>query len=80
MLIDVLFNVIPVTRTVDAVTVTIQVALFPLPSFAVAVIVAVPGATAVINPLELTVATDAFDVVQFSPLLVAFEGDTVALS
>ena len=80
MLNDVLFNVILLTRTVDAVTVTVHAALFPLPSFAVAVIVAVPGATAVTSPLELTVATDAFDVVQFSPLLVAFEGDTVALS
>ena len=80
MLIDVLFNVIPVTRTVDAVTVTVHVAFLPLPSFAVAVIVAVPGATAVTSPLALTVATDAFDVVQFSPLLVAFDGATVALS
>ena len=80
MLIDVLFNVIPVTRTVDAVTVTVQVALFPLPSFAATVIVAVPGATAVTSPLAFTVATDAFDVLQFSPLLVAFEGATVALS
>ena len=80
MLIDVLFNVILLTRTVDAVTVTVHVALFPLPSFAVAVIVAVPGATAVTSPLAFTVATDELDVVQFSPLLVAFEGATVALS
>ena len=59
---------------------TKHVAVLPLPSFAVAVIVAVPGATGVTSPLELTVATDELDVVQFSPLLVALEGVTVALS
>ena len=59
---------------------TKHVAVFPLPSFAVAVIVAVPGATGVTSPLELTVATDVLDELQVNPLFVAFEGATVALS
>ena len=80
MLIDVLFSVIPVTRTGVAVTVTVHVALFSLPSFTAAVIVAVPGATAVTSPLVLTVATDVLDELQVNPLFVAFAGETVALN
>ena len=44
-----------------------------------AVIVAVPGPTAVTLPPE-TVATEAFEVVQVTVLLVAFDGLTVAVS
>ena len=58
----------PVTGTR---TVTVQVAFWP--PDVVAVIVAVPGPTAVTLPPE-TVATEAFEVVQVTVLLVAFVG------
>ena len=64
----------PVTGTG---TVTVQVAFWP--PDVVAVIVAVPGPTAVTLPPE-TVATEAFEVVQVTVLLVAFDGVTVAVS
>lgn len=64
----------PVTGTR---TVTVQVAFWP--PDVVAVIVAVPGPTAVTLPPE-TVATEAFEVVQVTVLLVAFDGLTVAVS
>ena len=44
------------------------------PSAVVAVIVAVPAATAVTRPVELTVAIDAAEVVQVIALLVASVG------
>ena len=56
-------------------TVTEQVPDLPP---AVAVIVVVPGATAVTVPL-LTVATDWFELDQVTVLLVAFDGETVAV-
>jgi hypothetical protein len=56
-----------------AVTVTAQVSV-KLPSAVVAVIVAVPAATAVTRPVELTVAMDAAEVVQVIALLVASVG------
>lgn len=56
-----------------AVTVTAQVSV-KLPSAVVAVIVAVPAATAVTRPVELTVAIDAAEVVQVIALLVASVG------
>ena len=76
MLVPVLFNEIPVTGW-D--TVTLQVALFPLPSLAVAVIVAVPGPTAVTLPFESTVATDVLEDFHVNVLLVALSGLTVAV-
>ena len=66
---------------VDAfLTVTLQVAFFLLPSFAVAVIVAVPALTPVTTPLELTFAILLLEVFQDTALFVAFFGVTVALS
>ena len=71
--------VTPVTATVDVLTVTLLVAVFP-PSTVVAVIVVVPAAIAVTNPLLFTVATAALLEVQLTFLFVAFEGLTVAVS
>ena len=51
----------------------------PEPSAALAVIVALPGATAVITP-ALTVTAFAFEVVQLSFLLDALFGETVAVN
>ena len=64
----------PVTGTR---TVTVQVAFCP--PEAVAVIIAVPGPTAVTLPPE-TVATEALEVVHVTVLLVALDGLTVAVS
>ena len=61
-------------------TVTLQVAFFLLPSFAVAVIVAVPALTPVTTPLEVTLAILLLEVFQVTALSVAFFGVTVALS
>ena len=60
-------------------TVTVNVADFLLPSVAVAVMVAVPGAIPEIIPLELTVATFELldDQVRF--LLVALAGSTITV-
>ncbi len=41
--------------------------------------VALPSATAVTTPLELTVATDALLVLQLTDLSVALEGETVSV-
>ena len=62
-----------------SVTVTLQAALTPDPSFAVAVMVAVPALTAVIVPL-LTAATLSSSDVQLRVLSVAFSGVTSAVS
>ena len=48
-------------------TVTVQVAFAPLPSFAVQVMVAVPLPLAVTRPLELTVATLVLLLFQVTP-------------
>ena len=56
-----------------AVTVTAQVSV-KSPSAVVAVIVAVPSATAVTRPVELTVAMKGAEVVQVIALLVASVG------
>jgi hypothetical protein len=50
------------------------------PSCVVTVIVADPTATAVTRPVLLTVATELLDEVHITFLLVAFEGETVAVS
>ena len=60
-------------------TVIMQLAVLPLPSAAVAVMVAVPAATAVTTPEELTVATLVLLLDQLIFLLVALDGLTVAL-
>lgn len=72
----VLFKVILLTRVV---TVTVQLAFFPLPSVADTVIVASPLPLAVTTPLVLTVATDVSDDVHVRALLLAVDGKTVAV-
>lgn len=66
--------------TEAAVTVTEQVACFPLPSLALQVMVAVPAATAVTLPVLLTVATLVLLDVHVTLLSVALFGRTVAVS
>ena len=73
---EVLFRVILVT---GCVTVTLQTAFTPLPSFAVAVIVAVPFATALMLPFESTVAALVLLLFQVTALLLALEGAAVAV-
>ena len=75
----VLFRVMPVAGTGIA-TVTSQVAERFVPSAVVAVMVAVPSATAVTTPAPLTVATFVSLLVHVTFLLVAFDGVTVAVS
>ena len=50
----------------------------PLPSFAVALMVAVPAAFAVIRPASLTFATVLSELVHVTSLLSAFSGNTAA--
>ena len=75
------FSVTPVTGTVVAIAVTMtsQLAVFP-PSSVVAVIFTAPGALAVTLPSFVTVATVALLLVHETVLLVAFSGETVAIS
>ena len=75
-----LFSVTLDTDFFGVTTVTVQVAFSPLPSAAVALIIAVPFPLAVTFPLELTVATALLLVVHFTVLLSASEGLTVAVS
>jgi hypothetical protein len=71
-------TVTPVTATDEVVTLIAEVAVFP-PSLVLTVIVAVPTALAVTSPVELTVAiVELLD--QVTVLLVAFVGNTVAVS
>ena len=63
---------------ITLLTVTVQVAVL-LPSSEVAVIVALPAALAVTSPLASTVATEVLLLVQFTFLLVALLGATVAV-
>ena len=58
----------------------VQVAYFPLPSAAVAVIVAVPADTAVTRPSASTVAMDSLEDDHVMFLFEALVGATVALS
>ena len=60
-------------------TVTEQVPLAPLPSFAVAVIVTLPALTPVTTPLEFTVAIVVLELDQVTVLFAAFVGLTVAV-
>ena len=57
---------------------TVQLAVLPLPSLAVAVMVAVPAAMPVTVPPEVTVATEVLLLDQVTVLFSAFEGLTVA--
>lgn len=78
---DVLDGVIvmPVTGTLAAVTVIVEVAVL-LPSWVVTVIVALPVEIAVIRPVAFTVATAVLLEVQLTVLLVALAGAIVAVS
>ena len=60
-------------------TVILQVALTPLPSLAVAVIVAVPFARPLTTPFAVTVATFLLLVVHLTDLSFAVDGAAVAL-
>ena len=71
------FNVTPVTAI--ALTEILEVAIKP-PSCVVAVMLAVPAATAVTNPLAFTVATAVLLLFQVTVLLLAFAGATVAVN
>ena len=62
------------------VTVTLQVAVTPEPSTAVAVMFASPTLTAVTNPFSSTVATSSLSLVHVKPGLSASSGATVAVS
>lgn len=74
-----LFSDTPVTDTVEALTVTAHEAYLPLPSVAVALIVADPVPTAVTWPDWFTTATEVLDDDQLTVLLVALAGRTVAV-
>jgi len=73
------FRDTPVTETVEAFTVTEQVAVLP-PSAVLAVIVAVPAFLAVTSPSEDTVATEVLFDDHVTSLLDALEGLTVAVN
>ena len=75
---EVLSNETPVTETVAFLTVTEQEAVL-FPSCVVQVIVAVPASFAVTTPLFDTVATDVLLDDHETPVLVALEGETVAV-
>jgi hypothetical protein len=74
------FGALSMIFVTSRMTATLQVAFFPLPSLAVAVIVAVPYLIALTLPSDVTVATDLLLVVHFTFLLFALEGPTVAVS
>ena len=69
----------PVTDTVAALTVTLQVSVFP-PSAVVTVIVASPALTALTLPSASTVATEGSLDFQLTALYVASGGVIVAVS
>ena len=75
---EVLSNDTPVTATVAVLTVTVHVAFFA-PSSVVQVMVAEPADLAVTTPEVETVATDVLLDDQVTALLVALEGETVAV-
>ena len=71
--------VVPVT-IFSSVTVTVQSALLPLPSWAAAVIVTSPTSTAVTSPSSVTVAIVSSEEVHAKVEFVAFSGVTVAVN
>ncbi|EET62450.1 hypothetical protein BRYFOR_05485 [Marvinbryantia formatexigens DSM 14469] len=75
-----LFREIFFAFTTGSFTVILQEAFFFEPSFAVAVMVAVPLPTAFTFPLLLTVATFVLELFQVTDRLFALEGDTDAFS
>ena len=68
------------TDLIPAPTVTLHVAFLPLPSAALAVMVALPSFTPFTSPLEDTVAIFLLEVDQAILLLTFFVGDTFAFS
>ena len=76
--IAVLSSFTPVTATFD--TVTVHAAVLPLPSAAFAVIFAVPAFTRFTAPADVTVAMAILELDQVTFVLLALDGDTVALS
>ena len=72
-----LSRVTPVTATVAALTVTLQLASLPPSAFTV--MVASPGATAVTFPFWSTVATAVLLLSHVTLLFVAVEGSIVAV-
>jgi len=76
MVVAVVLRVTPVTATL-ALTTTAHTAVLP-PSWVVAVMTAVPAATADTTPVELTVATPVSLELQLTSWSVALEGTTVA--
>ena len=71
-----MFIVILLTKVVTA---TVHLAFLPLPSVADTVIEAVPLPLAVTTPLVLTITTDVLDDVHVKALLLAVDGNTVAV-
>jgi len=69
----------PVTGIITALTVMTLVAVLP-PSCVVTVMMALPAAIPVTRPVLLTVETDVLFELQLTLLLVAFEGETVAVN
>ena len=66
--------------TMTLATLTVHVALTPLPSFADTVITAVPTDNALTSPEEETVATDVLELVHVTSFDVASLGEMVAVS
>ena len=62
------------------VTLTLHLAVFPLPSLAVALIVQVPNFLPLTLPFLLTVAIFGFDEVHLRVLLLTFDGVNLTLS
>ena len=59
-------------------TVMVTLPVTPLPSFAVAMISALPTPIALIRPLSFTVTALSFELVHVTSLLSAFSGNTAA--
>ena len=76
---DVVVGLFKARFTAPVTTVMVLVAVLA-PSCVVTVMMAVPGATAVTNPLALTVATAVLLELQLTILFVAFDGETVAVT
>ena len=71
-------TLMPVTATVAALTVTVDVAVL-FPSFVLQVIVACPTAVPVTTPVEETVATLLFEELHVTDLFVALLGEMVSV-
>jgi len=71
-------KLMPVTLTGALTDMIFEAVILPLSD--VAVIVALPAATAVTSPVPFTVATELLSELQVTVLLVAFEGEIVAVN